>query len=82
MIIDHLRLHIDAFLPGKYTEALKVYRLQLGAFKELDSSIPENIRAQWETLPLEAKEGPRGKWTSVFSTPSSKGVMLDYIFVA
>jgi hypothetical protein len=50
-----------------------VYDIQLKAFKELDSSIPAGIRTKWEKLPLEAKEGPRGTWTSVFSTPSTKG---------
>ncbi|KAG9082392.1 hypothetical protein FRC06_005092, partial [Ceratobasidium sp. 370] len=64
---------MHAFLSGKYVEALKAYHSQQVAFDELDSVISDKTRAEWESESLEAKEGPRGQWTSPFSTPSSKG---------
>jgi hypothetical protein len=61
------------FLVNKYREAAKVYAKQLAEFQNLDSCIPDDTRAAWCALPLEAQEGPKDVWTSVFSTPSSKG---------
>ncbi|KAG9083056.1 hypothetical protein FRC06_004714, partial [Ceratobasidium sp. 370] len=59
-----------AFLSSKYKEALKVYHFQRTEFLNLDACITDRDREVWEQAPLEAKEGPKGVWTSVFSTPT------------
>jgi hypothetical protein len=61
------------FLSRKYQIATKQYAKQLEDFQNLDACVPDSLKAVWQTLPLKAKEGPKGVWTSVFSTPSSKG---------
>ncbi|KAG8697074.1 hypothetical protein FRC08_006752, partial [Ceratobasidium sp. 394] len=61
------------FLASKFKEAAKVYDKQRTEFMNLDACVPNESRAAWMSMSLEATEGPKGVWTSVFSTPSSNG---------
>ncbi|KAG9120379.1 hypothetical protein FRC07_004150 [Ceratobasidium sp. 392] len=61
------------FLATKYKDALKSYHFQRAAFASIDACISNTTRLLWKELPLIATEGPRGVWTSVYSTPSSSG---------
>ncbi|KAG9125670.1 hypothetical protein FRC07_006686 [Ceratobasidium sp. 392] len=68
---------MGVFLASKYKDALKGYHFQRTEFARIDVCVSNDNRKEWAKLPLTAKEGPKGVWTSVFSTPSSNGKLQE-----
>ncbi|KAG8715273.1 hypothetical protein FRC08_010769 [Ceratobasidium sp. 394] len=66
-------ISMGAFLASKYKDTLRAYKKQQAAFLDIDTCISESQKQIWSAMSLKAEQTSRGVWTSVFSTPSSKG---------